>query len=407
MDGDVEIFNGIILTDDTRVPFSKKISSKVTVHPVQIRNHPAYNRKGVAKQLTCTEKIAKDEYLGSYGGRISSSDEEWNPYKITPKNCNYDIDGESVGNEMRYINDAKGVGNKEPNVRFFLSYRKLRGHSTVEVISLRDIEVGEEILASYGDGYWEGLEEWYEKQNPYACDECDFRTQNKKSFQSHVLRNHKDRDRYQCQYCDKTFPRSDSLAAHINWHTHDITFECDLCDYTSFSASELYKHKRGKHSNKVKVRSRCPICEKNFTTTSIMEEHVAHAHEGKYNFRCDKCDFRCDRNSRLIDHKRAVHDEGEKLYCKYDNCDFKTGYTGSLRCHIRNVHVRIVRKRERLFSCDKCDKQFTTKGSLQQHTRSTHEGERYSCDVNACCKIYNRPSNLVRHKRLKHSDGDN
>lgn len=448
----VELFNGIILPGGTRVPFSKKISSKVTVETIKIRNHAAYNRKGVAKQLTCTEKIAKDEYLGSYGGRISSSDEEWNPYKITPKNCNYDIDGESVGNEMRYINDAKGVGNKEPNVRFFLSYRKLRGHSTVEVISLRDIEVGEEILASYGDGYWEGLEEWYEKQNPYACDECDFRADNHQSLRIHKWNKQKrlenESRKKLCPYCEKEFTVA-YFEFHLNTHTHEITFKCDSCEYTCFTQANLSTHKASKHSTDI---WKCFECARTFSNTSSLKEHVWSVHEKQRPFKCDECDYTCAHRSYIKIHKRSKHGEG-RIYCTYDDCDYET-YTNShldnhikvvhlqekhicptcnkaytikaslaehitvihgtkrfpcgdcdqtyksrnaLRAHIRKVHDEIVDK----FPCDQCGETYSSKSNLGKHVRKAHEKKRFSCTD--CDVSYTTNGNLSLHKKLKHS----
>jgi hypothetical protein len=59
----MELFNGIILPDNKRVPFPHPVSPKVTVQAITIRNHPAYNRKGDAKQLTAKTDIAEGSIL--------------------------------------------------------------------------------------------------------------------------------------------------------------------------------------------------------------------------------------------------------------------------------------------------------------------------------------------------------
>ena len=54
-------------------------------------------------------------------------------------------------------------------------------------------------------------------------------------------------------------------------------------------------------------------------------------------------------------------------------CDYKATERGSLSQHIKSIH-----EGER-YPCEKCDYKATQKGSLRQYIKSIHEGEQYPC----------------------------
>ena len=53
-----------------------------------------------------------------------------------------------------------------------------------------------------------------------------------------------------------------------------------------------------------------------------------------------------------------------------------------------------------LFSCNECDKKFSTKKGYQLHFESIHEGVKYGCDK--CDYKATTPSNLTVHMKAKH-----
>lgn len=53
------------------------------------------------------------------------------------------------------------------------------------------------------------------------------------------------------------------------------------------------------------------------------------------------------------------------------------------------------------FKCLICQKRYSTKGNLNNHTKTIHENIRpYRCDYNNCDKCYSNPSKLETHKRI-------
>lgn len=63
------------------------------------------------------------------------------------------IDAEHMGNEARFINDYRGVA-KRPNVAL-QEARDRRGNPAMAVVALRPVGKGEELLLSYGKGFWQ------------------------------------------------------------------------------------------------------------------------------------------------------------------------------------------------------------------------------------------------------------
>ena len=69
-----------------------------------------------------------------------------------------------------------------------------------------------------------------------------------KSLKNHIDYEHenKEREKYTCVECNKTFMSKSSLSWHTNVH-QGVTFSCDKCPYTSSSRSSLKFHEKNNH----------------------------------------------------------------------------------------------------------------------------------------------------------------
>lgn len=64
------------------------------------------------------------------------------------------MDAAKGGNEARFVNDYRGVGERA-NVEF--ENRRVGGQMRIAVmVGPREIKKGEELLVSYGKGFWDG-----------------------------------------------------------------------------------------------------------------------------------------------------------------------------------------------------------------------------------------------------------
>ena len=84
--------------------------------------------------------------------------------------------------------------------------------------------------------------------------------------------------------------------------------------------------------------------------------------------------------------------QGVKYAC--DRCDYQATTRGSLTVHIQAKHEYIK------YACEQCDYQATMQSSLTRHIQSKHEGVKYACDH--CDYQATTTSNLRSHIKIKH-----
>jgi general transcription factor IIIA len=76
------------------------------------------------------------------------------------------------------------------------------------------------------------------------CPHCSKMVQNlEKHLEVHEL----GKMTYVCEVCQKVFDRSDHLKIHKLIHTGDKPYACDLCDYRSNQKSNLKTHMKRLH----------------------------------------------------------------------------------------------------------------------------------------------------------------
>jgi hypothetical protein len=149
---------------------SKGFCSLVKITAITSPSHPAVGQGG----LFAAKDLKPGTFVLQYLGEVHVS-----PNPLQPENMeedphassNYDlsldresrigIDAEKKGNEARFINDYRGVAER-PNAEFKEVWDERRGEKGMGVWVLpegksgknKGIKRGEEILVSYGRGFW-------------------------------------------------------------------------------------------------------------------------------------------------------------------------------------------------------------------------------------------------------------
>lgn len=150
----------------TAVTYSPTINPLITITPITDPSHPAYSQHG----LFTTRFLPSGTHILDYTGLLhscplptcSASDYD---LAFLSRDASIAIDGQSMGNEARFINDYHGVNDAGPNAIFEEYFVKVKGKGGKEVWQARmgvwvkpgleaGIGKGEEILLSYGRGYW-------------------------------------------------------------------------------------------------------------------------------------------------------------------------------------------------------------------------------------------------------------
>jgi hypothetical protein len=132
-------------------------AAAVRIQVIQSPSHPAFGQRG----LFAWQKIAPKSYIMDYLGEIHADDRPSSDYDLClsrwiDENGNVisiGVDARFMGNEARFINDYRGTGFPRPNAEF--KERIVDGELRMSVWSgPQGIKKGDEILVSYGKGWW-------------------------------------------------------------------------------------------------------------------------------------------------------------------------------------------------------------------------------------------------------------
>ena len=214
-----------------------------------------------------------------------------------------------------------------------------------------------------------------------------------------------------CTICPKKFTKQWLLKQHINLHTGETPFKCEIC-YRKFHTSKAKGvHKYLKHS--VSYQGfRCKICGEKCRSGLGREAHyLIHTPEELACHdifikmaECDVCG-KMVRKNYLTNHKLS-HASKDSFICEVCGKGFKR--VGNLKKHIM-VHMEpqdkfllqprtphFLQRTEKKHICNVCGRAFSIKFQLILHNR-IHTGERpYRCDV--CGKSFTTPQGLKFHE---------
>ena len=248
------------------------------------------------------------------------------------------------------------------------------------------------------------------------CLECTFVGKNKSSLSAHTKRCHL--KKFHCPHCTSSFGFNKDLKRHI-MKAHDgvetpddsvdrsanvvkrgrkkrpkindpsEVFPCDQCSYVGKKVL-LREHKRRLHS----IKFDCDICNKSFGYNKDLNRHKRTVHcEPEY--QCLECN-KFFKTPRLLNTHSLVHKEDKESFtCQVCDKSYSTKYV--LDYHIKSEHMGMKKS----FKCPICGRSFTQKSSYRQHA-NVHAGIRpYICDV--CGKSFSYENGLKAHKFL-HND---
>lgn len=147
-----------------QITTSKAPSPLVKIIPITIQFHPANGQSG----LFATVDLKPGTFILQYLGEIHDTPTEVeNPHVNSDYDLSLDrdiglgIDADSAGNEARFINDYRGVADRA-NAEFKEIWDVKRGEKGIGVfvlpegkkLKMKGVKKGEEILVSYGRGFW-------------------------------------------------------------------------------------------------------------------------------------------------------------------------------------------------------------------------------------------------------------
>jgi Zn finger protein HypA/HybF involved in hydrogenase expression len=160
--------------------------------------------------------------------------------------------------------------------------------------------------------------------------------------------------KFNCEHCDKTYGRKDTLKTHINTvHLKQKNYKCDHCDKTFGEKGNLNVHINTIHLKQQNFK--CEHCDKTFGRKGDLNIHINTIHLKQKNYKCDHCNESFGQNSHLKIHinrihinpkpknmsrgEQTVYDILEELGLEYET-DFKTEYKFKNLLGIGNRQLR-------------------------------------------------------------------
>ncbi|XP_057668016.1 zinc finger protein OZF-like [Diorhabda carinulata] len=228
------------------------------------------------------------------------------------------------------------------------------------------------------------------KERPYECEICGEKFRFRSSLSRHNFR-HKDKKPHVCHICGRGFIQAPTLTDHIRTHLGQKSCICCVCGKSFITkhalGNHMTLHKIGNNEIDLSSNSICKECNKTFTSPQALKQHM-HTHCDK-KFLCSNCGKKFSTKT-LLDSHFKIHTGVKPYICPI--CEKAFSQKNSLAKHSR-MHTG-----EKPIVCIICNKRFSQQSHLTYHMRQ-HSGERpYNCKF--CDKTFNHSGSLKIHTRL-------
>ena len=233
------------------------------------------------------------------------------------------------------------------------------------------------------------------------CDECDQVFTKKKNKYRHMRTVHLKSRIYDCDLCEKSFDRSDTVKKHrIEVHDPDPEEDrsacnhcgddenqpeipCKKCNEDFCKSRQLKKHEKTDHLE-------CIICSQTFSRKVYLQAHIS-----RVKAVCSTCSLSFCNKRQLILHK--VDCGGEKYFCEECDQTFKT--ESNKRRHIKATH-----ERDKTFQCEECNKGFDRSDVLMKHRIQVHDTVPISFSCDNCQTTFTKYESWLKHVEANFDD---
>ncbi|KAG8453131.1 hypothetical protein GDO86_004813 [Hymenochirus boettgeri] len=265
---------------------------------------------------------------------------------------------------------------------------------------------------------------------PYVCNQCGKCFRRNTSLIIHE-RIHTGERPYQCAQCGKSFVQRQHLTTHLKTHTGEKPFPCNVCGKSYRWRSELAKHQRVHSGEAMVTFDDVAVC---FSEEwKDLEEWQKELYRNMMKENTDSLmalgEIWNSKNGKEVNTEKSGEEPQISSDCKetiplgiealnnlnnvgvsQDVRDFPSNHlpvevpqtsSDALRGFRQSLHFidQPHPPREKLFSCNECEKRFSRSSDLLKHQRSHQVGEKPNL-CNDCGKVFRRRTALIIHRRI-------
>ena len=186
----------------------------------------------------------------------------------------------------------------------------------------------------------------------------------------------------QCYYCGELFSSSEQARDHVS-HNHNANvtltmygkvrdYQCDVCKFMFLKEDHKILH----------ICGTVPPIWTGASSTSKQK--------------CPKCDQEFSNYNAVLNHHARIHSEVKLFKC--DQCDFESSTRVSLYVHQKNHTGGSV--------CDICNRTFKSIVTLQKHKKQYHGDTKFTAGLVKCdmCDFKGTLGQVKKHKLSSHPD---
>lgn len=146
-------------------------------------------------------------------------------------------------------------------------------------------------------------------------------------------------------------------------------------------------------------RFSCGMCSRTFTTEDNMNKHIQSDHTAPKEYKCNTCDKVFAKPGSLKLHLKTHKDELESI-AETGPEDSKNEVTQTEEKKRKKKKAK--KRKEGVFSCKTCDKEFSSKNSLNRHELIHEDIRQFSCD--ACGREFRHKHHAKIHIKSYHPE---
>jgi len=140
--------------------------------------------------------------------------------------------------------------------------------------------------------------------------------------------------KFKCHCCPYSSIRKGDLTKHTR--KHEKSYVCEQCDFNTSQKSTFNQHTLSAHSEGSR-KFPCNQCSYITINRSHIEKHIKAVHKKIKDHICGHCGYAASRLNTLEQHKMLVHKMGEKKF-RCELCPYTTYLKQSLTRHVIAMH---------------------------------------------------------------------